>query len=95
MDEDDSGTVELEEFRKAFRKINFDNGMNKSEKFDSPKSSSTGRGYMKINRHGSKVSSGSGFSLSQAKRKSFKARHGKNIAKGVLSAAYWANKVKW
>ena len=29
------------------------------------------------------------------KRKSFKARHAKNIAKGVLSAAYWANKVKW
>ena len=27
--------------------------------------------------------------------KSFKARHGKNIKKGKLSAAYWANKVKW
>lgn len=25
----------------------------------------------------------------------FKARHAKNIAKGKLSAAYWANKVKW
>lgn len=31
----------------------------------------------------------------KAKRKSFKARHAKNIAKGRLSAAYWANKVKW
>jgi len=31
----------------------------------------------------------------KAKRKSFKARHGKNIAKGMMSAAYWANKVKW
>ena len=31
----------------------------------------------------------------KAKRKSFKARHAKNIAKGKLSAAYWANKVKW
>jgi|TARA_R110000803_G_scaffold209445_1_gene279069 hypothetical protein len=30
-----------------------------------------------------------------AKRKSFKARHGRNIAKGKMSAAYWANKVKW
>ena len=30
-----------------------------------------------------------------AKRKSFKARHGKNIAKGRMSAAYWADKVKW
>ena len=31
----------------------------------------------------------------KARRKSFKARHGKNIARGVMSAAYWANKVKW
>jgi len=29
------------------------------------------------------------------KRKSFKARHAKNIAKGKMSAAYWADKVKW
>lgn len=29
------------------------------------------------------------------KRASFKARHRKNIAKGVCSAAYWADKVKW
>lgn len=29
------------------------------------------------------------------KRASFKARHGKNIAKGKMSAAYWANKEKW
>ena len=27
--------------------------------------------------------------------KSFKARHAKNIAKGKMSAAYWANRVKW
>ena len=31
----------------------------------------------------------------KARRKSFKARHAKNIAKGKCSAAYWANKVKW
>ena len=31
----------------------------------------------------------------KAKRKSFKSRHGKNIAKGKLSAAYWADKAKW
>ena len=31
----------------------------------------------------------------KAKRKSFKARHKKNIAKGKMSAAYWADKVKW
>ena len=31
----------------------------------------------------------------KAKRKSFKARHRKNIAKGKMSAAWWANKIKW
>ena len=31
----------------------------------------------------------------KAKRKSFKARHAKNIAKGKMLAAYWADKVKW
>ena len=31
----------------------------------------------------------------KAKRKSFKARHAKNIAKGKTSAAYWADKVRW
>jgi len=31
----------------------------------------------------------------KAKRKSFKARHAKNIKKGKMSAAYWADKSKW
>ncbi len=31
----------------------------------------------------------------KAKRKSFKARHAKNIRKGKMSAAWWADKVKW
>lgn len=30
-----------------------------------------------------------------ARRKSFKARHAKNIKKGKMSAAYWADRVKW
>jgi len=30
-----------------------------------------------------------------ARNEAFKARHSKNIAKGKMSAAYWANKVKW
>ena len=30
-----------------------------------------------------------------ARNRAFKARHAKNIAKGKMSAAYWANKVKW
>ena len=31
----------------------------------------------------------------KARQKSFNARHAKNIAKGKMSAAYWADKVKW
>ena len=31
----------------------------------------------------------------RARKRAFKARHAKNIAKGKMSAAYWANKVKW
>ncbi len=36
-----------------------------------------------------------GYKTNTARARSFKARHGKNIAKGKMSAAYWANKVKW
>ncbi len=31
----------------------------------------------------------------KARRESFKARHAENIDKGKMSAAYWADKVKW
>ena len=37
----------------------------------------------------------SGSPEGSARNKSFKARHAKNIAKGKMSAAYWADKVKW
>jgi hypothetical protein len=37
----------------------------------------------------------SGSADGSARNESFKARHAENIAKGKLSAAYWANKVKW
>lgn len=37
----------------------------------------------------------SGDKKPTARQKSFKARHAKNIEKGKMSAAYWANKVKW
>lgn len=57
-------------------------------------------GEEKIIRFGQQGVSGSpkkkGESKSdEARRKSFKARHAKNIAKGKMSAAYWANAVKW
>ena len=54
---------------------------------------------VKTIRFGQQGVSGAGKSPKSAKdkarRKSFKARHRKNIAKGVMSAAFWANKVKW
>ena len=31
----------------------------------------------------------------RARKRAFKARHAKNIAKGKMSAAYWSNLVKW
>lgn len=37
----------------------------------------------------------SGSPEGSARNKSFKARHAKNIAKGKMSAAYWANRTKW
>jgi|TARA_R110000824_G_scaffold130482_1_gene292434 hypothetical protein len=54
---------------------------------------------VKTIRFGQQGVSGAGKSPStpkgKARRKSFKARHAKNIARGKMSAAYWANKVKW
>ena len=54
---------------------------------------------IKLIRFGQQGVSGAGKSPQSAKdkarRKSFKARHAKNISKGKLSAAYWADKVKW
>lgn len=54
---------------------------------------------VKTIRFGQQGVSGAGKSPSstkeKARKKSFKARHAKNIAKGKMSAAYWADKVKW
>lgn len=36
-----------------------------------------------------------GHNYSPEARKNFKSRHAKNIAKGKMSAAYWADKVLW
>lgn len=56
-------------------------------------------GKERIIRFGQQGVSGAGSNPKSAKqkarRKSFKARHKKNISKGKMSAAYWANKVKW
>ena len=54
---------------------------------------------VKTIRYGQQGVSGAGSNpkteKQKARRKSFKARHAKNIAKGKMSAAYWANKSKW
>lgn len=54
---------------------------------------------VKTIRFGQQGVSGAGSSpkteKQKARRKSFKARHRQNIAKGKMSAAYWANKAKW
>ena len=56
-------------------------------------------GKVKLIRFGQQGVSGAGknpkTAKDKARRKSFKARHAKNIKKGKMSAAYWANKVKW
>jgi len=54
---------------------------------------------LKLIRFGQQGVSGAGKNpksdKEKARRKSFKARHAKNIRKGKMSAAYWADKVKW
>jgi len=54
---------------------------------------------IKLIRFGQQGVSGAGKNPSsdkqKARRKSFLARHAKNIAKGKMSAAFWAAKVKW
>ena len=57
------------------------------------------KGTYKLVRFGQQGVSGAGKNpktkKGKARRKSFKARHAKNIKKGKMSAAYWANKTKW
>ena len=54
---------------------------------------------IKLIRYGQQGVSGAGKNpqteKDKARRRSFKARHAKNIAKGKMSAAFWSNKTKW
>ena len=52
----------------------------------------TGKHKLKLIRFGAQ---GMGHNYSAAARKSFKARHAKNIAKGKSSAAFWADNFLW
>ena len=79
-------------------------GVNKPKKTPSHKTKShvvmakSGDKY-KLIRFGQQGISGAGANpktdKQKARQKSFKARHAKNIAKGKMSASYWADKVKW
>jgi|TARA_E500000318_G_scaffold13822_2_gene13389 hypothetical protein len=72
-------------------------GLNKPKKTPSHKTKKAvvavrDKGKVKLIRFGDQKM---GHNYSKEARKSFKARHAKNIKKGPTSAAYWANKVFW
>ena len=73
-------------------------GYNKPKRTPSHKTKS----HVVVAKEGSKIKTirfgqqgKTGDKTNTARSRSFKARHAKNIAKGKMSAAYWANKVKW
>ena len=73
-------------------------GFNKPKRTPSHKTKS----HVVVAKEGSKIKTirfgqqgKTGDRTNTARSRSFKARHGKNIKKGKMSAAYWANKVKW
>ena len=71
-------------------------GFNKPKRSDRP-----GKKGMVLAKEGDRIKlihygdSSMGHNYSKEARKSFKARHAKNISKGKMSAAYWANKKLW
>jgi hypothetical protein len=73
-------------------------GYNKPKRTPSHKTKS----HVVVAKEGSKIKTirfgqqgKTGDRTNTARSRSFKARHAKNIARGKMSAAYWANKVKW
>jgi len=80
---------------------------NKLEKYNlsgvnKPKRSThNGKSHIVLAKEGDKVKlirfgqAGVKTNQTAGQREAFKSRHAKNIAKGKMSAAYWANKVKW
>tara|TARA_R100001377_G_scaffold31528_1_gene17216 strand:+ start:1117 stop:1383 length:267 start_codon:yes stop_codon:yes gene_type:complete len=73
-------------------------GYNKPKRTPSHKTKS----HVVVAKEGSKIKTirfgqqgKTGDRTNTARSRSFKARHGKNIKKGKMSAAYWADKVKW
>lgn len=83
------------EFPDRYKKLGF-TGYNKPRKSNRPE-----KKMMVVAKEGDKVKlihfgdASMGHNYSPEARASFKARHGKNIAKGKMSAAYWADKELW
>jgi hypothetical protein len=93
-----------EDVKKKLKRFGL-SGLNKPKRSPSGKKSHIvavrDGGKVKIIRFGERGASTAGkpkageSARMKAKRKSFKARHRKNIAKGKTSAAWWSNKIKW
>lgn len=94
--------AKLERARKTMKRLGL-KGFNKPKKTPGASKShvvmAKDGNKVKLIRFGQQGVKGAGSSPKSAKqkarRRSFKARHAKNIKKGKMSAAYWANKVKW
>tara|TARA_Y100001937_G_C6894414_1_gene230521 strand:+ start:236 stop:511 length:276 start_codon:yes stop_codon:yes gene_type:complete len=80
----------------TYRGVRF-SGYNKPKRTPSHKTKS----HVVLAKVGSKIKlirfgqQGAKTNQTAKQRRAFKARHRKNIAKGRMSAAYWANRVKW
>lgn len=85
----------MSDFPERYKKLGF-TGYNQPKK-----SNKAGKKEMVVAKEGDTVKlihygdSSMGHNYSEEARKNFKARHGKNIDKGKLSAAYWADKRLW
>tara|TARA_Y100000592_G_C5406640_1_gene286005 strand:+ start:296 stop:571 length:276 start_codon:yes stop_codon:yes gene_type:complete len=80
----------------TYRGVRF-SGYNKPKRTPSHKTKS----HVVLAKVGSKIKlirfgqQGAKTNQTAKQRRAFKARHKRNIAKGRMSAAYWANRVKW
>lgn len=85
----------MADFPERYKKLGF-SGYNQPKKSNRPEKKG-----MVVAKEGDKVKlihygdSSMGHNYSPEARKSFKARHAKNIAKGKLSAAFWADRELW
>jgi len=85
----------MSDFPERYKKMGF-TGYNQPRKSNRPE-----KKEMVVAKEGDKVKlihygdASMGHNYSDEARKNFKARHSKNIAKGKLSAAYWADKRLW